>query len=247
MIEAVGSPEIFHPESERKRIISCQKLVRKWIENPNFKSLQVLPEIYANLFGITHWFRGKKNMLTFSDVMRTDERVLLNHPEAIIAPYEEVRSLMYGYTDKLDELLETLPKSPSGRVTQIVQKATLAYYVFEKIHPFPEGNGRIGRMILKRFLKGSGFRDIIFHSDRWYTKGRSPHLQDMAKVDLSGNIAFLELNLLKSLNDLYINPEDINLRQEISNICQKKENEIKQSMNSITFSQIWADFQDLPS
>ncbi len=45
----------------------------------------------------------------------------------------------------------------SGRERFIPIKASLAHYTFEKIHPFEEGNGRVGRVMLQKILKQGGY------------------------------------------------------------------------------------------
>jgi Fic family protein len=46
--------------------------------------------------------------------------------------------------------INTLPENP-------VIKAAIAQFVFEKIHPFPDGNGRVGRLISSLIINKSDY------------------------------------------------------------------------------------------
>ncbi len=55
-------------------------------------------------------------------------------------------------------LIEKLLKFINTSKEQFVPiKASLAHYVFEKIHPFLDGNGRVGRLLLQATLKKEGY------------------------------------------------------------------------------------------
>lgn len=47
-------------------------------------------------------------------------------------------------------------------------RAPLAHYYFERIHPFWDGNGRVGRVIEAMILKAAGFKYAPFAMSRYY-------------------------------------------------------------------------------
>lgn len=229
-------------DKHQDNIQPCQKLVKAWIDNPKAKSLDVLPRLYTELFGVTQLYDDPRFGVVFSEVSRKEDVVLLGHPDAIIAPYDYINQLMYKYTDELDKTLEDLPRSPLGHIEKISHDAAKAYYIFDVIHPFEDGNGRLGRMIVKRILKGAGVRDIIYHSDTWYGKERSEHFESLSKVNVTGNLANLEVNLLISLRNKYLSPNDKTIRDQIDSVLKEKKEEIKNSTGKKSLSEIWDGF-----
>lgn len=59
---------------------------------------------------------------------------------------------------QIPSLIEKLIKYMNGNKEQFVPiRACLAHYVFEKIHPFMDGNGRVGRLLIQYTLEKGGY------------------------------------------------------------------------------------------
>ena len=59
----------------------------------------------------------------------------------------------------IPKLISRLLKYANGSGESLTPvKATLVHYIFEKIHPFTDGNGRVGRLLMLMFLAKGGYR-----------------------------------------------------------------------------------------
>lgn len=72
--------------------------------------------------------------------------------------WQDLKGLLKGFFGWIEK---------SSRVMHSVELAARAHYKFEKIHPFGDGNGRVGRLIVLYFLKKYGFPlFVIEHKKR---------------------------------------------------------------------------------
>ena len=101
---------------------------------------------------------------------KTDVRVLRSNFQATPAPYVK--------TD-MDILLRWY-NSNKNKLHPLVL-ATIFHHKFEKIHPFMDGNGRTGRMLLNFILLKNNYPPLII-----YKKTREQYLSSMIKADKSG-------------------------------------------------------------
>lgn len=63
-------------------------------------------------------------------------------------------------------------------------KACLAHYLFEKIHPFLDGNGRVGRLLLQAVLTkgGYGMKGLV-SIEEYLDKNRSEYYRSLEEVE----------------------------------------------------------------
>ena len=93
--------------------------------------------------------------------LRTD-RVIVGNAE--VSPWQEVRG----------ELVKLCTWYEKNKITMYpLELAFDFYYKFERIHPFEDGNGRIGRLIMNRILKNNKYHPMIISWKRREAQGNS--------------------------------------------------------------------------
>ena len=66
-------------------------------------------------------------------------------------------------------------------------QAALLHYQFEAIHPFVDGNGRMGRLLIPLFLFRKGIlKNPAFYISGYFEKNRDAYLDELHKVDETG-------------------------------------------------------------
>jgi len=121
--------------------------------------------------------------------------------------------------EKLSDSLGSFEKFINGEDSiPILIKAALIHYQFETIHPFLDGNGRIGRLLITLYLYEKGFlRTPCLYMSLFLKKHRSLYYEYLNAVRFEGNWEqwisfFLEgiyvtakdaKNILKSIQQLF--------------------------------------------
>ncbi|TRZ78408.1 Fic family protein [bacterium] len=67
---------------------------------------------------------------------------------------------------KIPDLIPVLIKEASKKAKDIISLSAKTHSQFEKIHPFSDGNGRIGRLLLTAMLLKSNFAPAIIHQEQ---------------------------------------------------------------------------------
>jgi Fic family protein len=104
-------------------------------------------------------------------------------------PIEESRFVPPPPGPGLEELVSDWEKWVNAENdVPIVVKMALAHYQFETMHPFADGNGRVGRLIaLLHLIQEGVLRLPVLNIAPWLEENRSDYLDGLLSVTMSGN------------------------------------------------------------
>ena len=141
--------------------------------------------------------------------------------------------------EHLNKLIENFYNSNED----IIKKVAVFHADFEKIHPFPDGNGRTGRLLMNLELMKERFPiTIIKKKDRedYYNALEKAHSND----DYEDIISFIENNVEKSF-EFYFEHITNNWKQEIEDFyfLNKFATEEKEEVKSIEEKKKKDDFE----
>lgn len=72
--------------------------------------------------------------------------------------------------------------------TELV-KVAVFHYCFEAIHPFEDGNGRIGRMLIPSLLSSMGvLSEPVLYTSEYFEKNKDLYREKLREVDQSGDL-----------------------------------------------------------
>ncbi len=78
-------------------------------------------------------------------------------------------------------------KGTTRRDVDPIVACALAHYQFETVHPFNDGNGRLGRLVIVAQLMSLGILDIpLLTVSPWFEARRSEYQDQLAKVSATG-------------------------------------------------------------
>jgi Fic family protein len=131
--------------------------------SPNQKKAEVY-----NILKATNWlFEKRSKDLSLADILQSHKIALGGLTESAGAFRHEVNAIFNTAgiaiylpppPGQVKPLIERLLKYANGTKEVFVPiKATLAHFIFEKIHPFLDGNGRVGRLIMQKILLQGGY------------------------------------------------------------------------------------------
>ena len=104
--------------------------------------------------------------------------------EARFVPPPPGQDLDAGLTDLLDWI-----NRPGSRPGQVVVDSALAHYQFETLHPFHDGNGRLGRLLIVLQLLARGvLREPLFAVSPWFEARRAQYQDELQNMSMTGDV-----------------------------------------------------------
>ncbi|MDP9134601.1 MAG: Fic family protein [Actinomycetota bacterium] len=124
----------------------------------------------------------------YTDAGRVRDRQVVIGPRD--APIENARFVPPPPGDQLQAGLEQWVdwvNNPPDDIPSVVQ-AALAHYQFEALHPFSDGNGRIGRLlIVLQLMRQQRLRDAILVVSPWFEERRVEYQDGLLTLSETGN------------------------------------------------------------
>lgn len=186
-----------------------RKLTAELIEVLNFEDMAELafswPEERSLTLGMlgelqSTLVRGTASELADAGGLR-DRIVVIGSPGR---PLEEARFVPPPPGDQLraevEALLAWIASPPD--LPQVVQ-AALAHYQFETLHPYSDGNGRLGRLlVIMQLLRGALIREPLLVVSPWFERRRAQYQDELLTLSYEGEwdrwIAFFAEGVIAS-------------------------------------------------
>ncbi len=160
--------------------------VKRFFEEGRTPADRELREIYdiRNTREVLFWLMDEKKPLTHKLIIEIHKKLMKEIDERVGYRSGDVRVFMsrfdaspgiYVKTD-MELLLKWYRKNRKSLHPFVL--AVMFHHKFEKIHPFSDGNGRAGRMLMNYILMSAGYPPFII-----YKKTRLDYLDALGSVD----------------------------------------------------------------
>lgn len=159
---------------------------KKFFEEGKTPANRELREIYdlRNTRKVLFWLMEKKNPITHKLIVEVHKRLMSEIDERVGYRTRDVKVFKShfdtspGIYVKIDMELLLNWYSDNKRKLHPFVLASVFHHKFEKIHPFYDGNGRAGRMLMNYILMNAGYPPSVI-----YKKTRTDYINALSSAD----------------------------------------------------------------
>lgn len=199
---------------------------------------------------VTEPFITKLHQICLGDILFDDEigryrRENVSILRASVSPpdFTRVPELMHRYITDFKDKLSGCEGQPSlKKVASSVDLLAWGHYVFIRIHPFSDGNGRVARLCCDFLCRKFDLRPIIWPRDR------KEYINALEAVNKSGNLDHLGTLVAKSLRKRYGEKGGglmtSKIGSEINRIIEVKTFSVAQQESGRDLTNIWGEFEN---
>lgn len=199
-IEDLKQSSDSHKKREIQNIIIAQRYINQKIKNKI--TLKNIKKIHAEVL---------KNLSPEASKLRTEISAIFNSEGVAVympPPPDKISVNLSGLLSYINSKKEKFP----------LVSAFISHLVFEKIHPFLDGNGRVGRLLISAVLKAKGFEVNLIVPFEEYLDGHKSDYYYFLDIGLNSPNDYLVFMLTAYLNQAE------KIKKEIEKESSKKEN-----------------------
>lgn len=158
--------------------------------------LRLIKEVHRVLL------RGVRGERERPGEFRTDQNWIRGPLDDSIANARYVPPPPAAMLDALGELESYLNIEPSLDTDPMLVRLALAHYQFEAIHPFRDGNGRVGRLLIPLVLYSQGrLRAPILYLSAFFERNRDRYMDLLLRVSTTGDYVSWINFFLRAVDD----------------------------------------------
>jgi len=185
-------------------ITAAEKPIKDYMEATN----------HADAFKLVLELSAQKEDITEDDILKIHKEVLKGIDEEYAGRYRSVRVRISGSTVimpnplKVPDLMAEFVKYINSKAISVPEMALEVHFRFVSIHPFIDGNGRVGRLLMNLILLKGGYWPIIIRP-----RDRKQYINSIEKGQLTEDLSKYNAFMFKAFErtiDTYIDMFDNN-------------------------------------
>lgn len=175
-----AAAESLDPEPETTEVLRTVEAIeigQQWLDEGRELSASMILELHAALMRFARGERRNPGSFRQTQVYLESQGGSIESARYVPPPWEQVRPLV-------DDLMQF---STSGPTYGPLIDAALMHYQFEAIHPFEDGNGRLGRALIPLFLMSRGtVEKPILYLGAFFAAHRDAYIELLGNVSKRG-------------------------------------------------------------